>query len=121
MIQCNCFRWGFFFSVYIRGVRWLVLFGKQQKHGSYVREDDVEDEQSASKAITALIIVSEQGRGVGNDSLCLQPRSHQVWQWMSQGETMKEPKKNLSFSKSHNLGRKEIEALIKRSSNMFYS
>lgn len=45
-----------------------------------MREDDVEDDRSVSKAITVLRNVSEQGRGVGNNSLCLQPRSHQVWQ-----------------------------------------
>lgn len=38
----------------------------------------MEDDNSASKAITVLKNVSEQGRGLGNYDLCLQPRSHQV-------------------------------------------
>lgn len=67
MIQWNCFRFFGFFK-YRRGVRWLVLFGKQQKYGSSVREDDVEDDHSTSKAITVLRNRSEQGSGVGNKS-----------------------------------------------------
>lgn len=67
----------------------------------------VQPHHSASKAVTVVRNVLEQGRGVGSNSLCFQPRSHQVWQWMSQGETMKDPNKNFSFSKSHNLGKKK--------------
>lgn len=39
------------FFVYKRGVRLLVLFGKQQKHGSCKREDDVEDEHRQARQL----------------------------------------------------------------------
>lgn len=38
-----------------------------------MREDDVEDDHSARKAITVLRNISEQGIGVGNSSLFYSP------------------------------------------------
>lgn len=68
-----------------------------------MREDDVEDDHSTGRAITALTRVFEQGRGVGNNRLCSQPSNHQIRLGNESGLTSRQPNKYLDFSKRHNL------------------
>lgn len=101
VIQCNYFRWGFF--VYKGSVGWLALVREQQKQSGFTREDDVEDDHSTGRAITAQTRVFEQGRGVGSNRLCSQPSNHQIRWGNESGLTSKQPNKNLDISKKHNL------------------
>lgn len=68
-----------------------------------MREDNVEGHQSTGRTVTALTKVFEQGVGLSNNTLCLQPSNHEIKQGNESSLTFKQPNQILGFSKKHNL------------------